>query len=398
MRSFLFILSLCTLAALAPPHALAGARLTLGGHATLGATLIVSPGATEAKSGANLLSAIDAAAGSADQPCRVKLEPGSYDVGASGVEMKPFVDIVGSGRDVTVITGSRGGLSGIVENDFSNAAIRDVTVRNTFTGEDLCVGIHIGNGASPLIHNVTVEAVAGCREPIGIDISQASPVLNGVSVKAAGSGTTVGVKQVMGVADMRDLSVSAMTSATQQSVYALMLLEAGSAESPARLQKVRAVAAGGFIAYGLRLGSGEAELRDITCRVSEAAVNYAIYLHKTAAADFSASTAAAQGGTQAAAIVVNDGQASFTHVTATAAGATGDATGLRCATAGGARTVRVRSCQISGGSFSIYETDTDYTLNVGLSRLDGPVSAKGTLRCIDCYDPAGADLDAACRP
>ena len=67
------------------------------------------------------------------------LGPGVYDCGTNNVIMKPHVNIVGSGRNVTRITGSIGGtlISGA-----DNTELRHLTVHHTGAAEN-AIGIQM---------------------------------------------------------------------------------------------------------------------------------------------------------------------------------------------------------------------------------------------------------------
>ena len=68
------------------------------------------------------------------------LEPGIYDCGATSVQMKPFVDIQGSGRGSTLITGNVTGTNGGgVVRHAGNAELRNLSVRNV----DGSVAVHV---------------------------------------------------------------------------------------------------------------------------------------------------------------------------------------------------------------------------------------------------------------
>ena len=139
----------------------ADALLVLGQHAALKRTIIVGPGSTDAESGANLKSALESVTATAAQPWMIKIEPGIYDIGESSLQMKPYVDIEGSGQGVTVIKGRIGGLNGVVQGS-SDAEIRELKIVNTFDGDDYGVGIAIDN-ASPDIRNLTIEVLKECQ-------------------------------------------------------------------------------------------------------------------------------------------------------------------------------------------------------------------------------------------
>jgi hypothetical protein len=102
-------------------------------------TVIVSPGVTAVASGTALRAALAAiTTASATKPYLVHVEPGIYDVGTTPFLMKSYVDLEGSGRGVTTITGA-------IANDPASATVvlagamelRHVAVRNSASVEFL---------------------------------------------------------------------------------------------------------------------------------------------------------------------------------------------------------------------------------------------------------------------
>ena len=67
---------------------------------------------------------------SASNAYLVKVEPGIYDLEASSLFMRPFVDIEGSGEGITTITSALGSGSGTVVGA-NNSELRYLTVKNT---------------------------------------------------------------------------------------------------------------------------------------------------------------------------------------------------------------------------------------------------------------------------
>ena len=61
-------------------------------------TVVVSPVGTSAENGQALLNALAGITASAADPYLLKLEPGVYDLGASPLTMKQYVDVEGSGE------------------------------------------------------------------------------------------------------------------------------------------------------------------------------------------------------------------------------------------------------------------------------------------------------------
>lgn len=151
-----------------------------------------------AKSGGDYLEPMGAIASiddaTAEDPYLIKIMPGLYDLGSNTLAMKEFVDVEGSGENVTVITSS------VYSNvspprptvrTANNSEIRLVTIRNTSTGS---TGYAIfSEGTSPRLNHVTAIA-SGARYADTIMNYQASPVMIDVTAKAFGSETSVGVE------------------------------------------------------------------------------------------------------------------------------------------------------------------------------------------------------------
>jgi len=71
-------------------------------------TILVSPKSTETASGTALKNALSGITDAGEtNPYLIIIEPGIYDIGkgTSGIQMKEYVDIQGSGENVTKITG-----------------------------------------------------------------------------------------------------------------------------------------------------------------------------------------------------------------------------------------------------------------------------------------------------
>ncbi len=159
---------------------------------------------------------INAFAGIADASATkhyvVKVEPGIYDVGATMLEMKPYVDIEGSGQEATVIQGvgttDTSGTIAVVKGA-SSSEIRDLQVRCmgsasppkeirdvkvNVTGGSSAYGFYVEPGAGsptspPRITNstITVNSDGGIgvriKPGVGVDVEQSQ-------IRAVGSSTT----------------------------------------------------------------------------------------------------------------------------------------------------------------------------------------------------------------
>lgn len=96
----------------------------------------------------------------------VKVEPGIYDVGSTGLQMKPYVDIEGSGQEATVIKGVGGsteGTTGVIVGAASSE-IRDLQVKAAGT-MSATIGILLPDGANTSVKDVTINASEAAALP-----------------------------------------------------------------------------------------------------------------------------------------------------------------------------------------------------------------------------------------
>lgn len=132
-----------------------------------------------------------------DNRYTVFIAPGHYTVSGSALAMKPYVDIIGSGRDRTVISGSISTTSAersFVLGGADHAALKEVTIRND--GGDV-FSYAIGNFAvSPTIEGVTVEASGGTGANIAVfNSGGASPTIKHVTATATSGNTAIGIRE-----------------------------------------------------------------------------------------------------------------------------------------------------------------------------------------------------------
>lgn len=108
---------------------------------------------------------------SATNPCLLKLMPGIYDIGSNTVQMQPFVDIEGSGENVTKVKGN----SGALLSGANNASLRFLTVESENGG--LYSAAIMNNMASPVIMHVTAIANNGTQSGI-TNLSSSATLIN----------------------------------------------------------------------------------------------------------------------------------------------------------------------------------------------------------------------------
>ena len=162
-------------------------------------TVVVSPGSTDTESGTALLTAIEAITdASSTNRYLILIEPGVYDIGTETFAMKSYVDVQGSGENVTKITGSVSNIPpaakvGVVAGA-DNAELRFVTVENT--GTSTSVVAILNSGASPTLTFVTASATGGYYR-YGVSNNASAAVLRNVTVvidHPASSGVAIGVE------------------------------------------------------------------------------------------------------------------------------------------------------------------------------------------------------------
>ena len=99
-------------------------NLPAGAIAFYGNVAVVAPSGGDYDNPATAMGAYGSWCGtpSATTPCLLKIMPGVYDIGAFTVVMQPYIDIEGSGQNVTVITGTVGSGSWPPTNGVLNGA------------------------------------------------------------------------------------------------------------------------------------------------------------------------------------------------------------------------------------------------------------------------------------
>jgi hypothetical protein len=162
-----------------------------GETGTRNRTIVVHPMSTgPTDSGTELLEAMaNITNASATNPWLIKLDAGVFDLGTSSLVMKPYVDIEGSGEDVTTITAvtNQTSLFGTVVGA-SNAELRFLTVVGT-TAATYATAL-TANQTSPRLTHVTLTATVppGTNIAVGLQSIIGTPVLTEVTVKMPAGG------------------------------------------------------------------------------------------------------------------------------------------------------------------------------------------------------------------
>ena len=165
---------------------------------TLQRTVVIRAGGSAVTRGARLRQALQAIAAqdpppSAQNTWLVRLEAGIYDLGDVGLAMVPFVDIEGSGRDITTIrcacTGNNADESYTIAGA-DHAALRSLGVVST-GGAFHTIGIYTPSGADTTVTDVRVR-VSGAEVNNALLVFESSPRFTDVDALANGGGADFG--------------------------------------------------------------------------------------------------------------------------------------------------------------------------------------------------------------
>jgi YVTN family beta-propeller protein len=123
---------------------------------------------------------------SESNPCLLKIMPGVYNIGASSVVMQPYIDIEGSGENVTLIQGNPAGGWGVVDGA-NNAELRFLTVKNT-GGSSWSTAIS-NSSASPRLTNLTAIASGGTTWNACVYNYGSSPTMTHMTINSEAAGS-----------------------------------------------------------------------------------------------------------------------------------------------------------------------------------------------------------------
>jgi len=254
----------------------------------------------------------------------VKVMPGVY---TEQVTMKQYVDIEGAGELTTKITytGSASDLAGTVVGA-NNAELRFLTVENTGGAMYYATAIYNAS-ASPRLTHITVTASGGTVTRGMYNRSSSSPTMTNVTATASGGTLNFGVSNSSSSPTMTNVTATGSGGIDSRGVY--------NYSSSPTMTNVTATASGGGGNYGVYNGPSSPTIQNSTISASGGTSNYGIYNTATS----------------------------------------------------GTYTVTVNNSQITGSTNTI-RNDSEFTVRVGASLLDGgAVSAGGgTVTCAGVYD------------
>lgn len=152
-----------------------------------------------------------------DNPYIIYIAPGVYYTGAP-LQMKPYVNIVGSGKDTTLITGfvsSSAVISSSIMIGADNTELSHLTLLNQGPADSpgaISIGLFNQN-TSPTVNNVSIEATGGSSANYGVyNTNGAAPKIFNADIKATSSfvngNSVVGLINIESGGSFRDLTVT----------------------------------------------------------------------------------------------------------------------------------------------------------------------------------------------
>jgi hypothetical protein len=145
---------------------------------------------------------------SAQNPYLIVIGPGTYIVNQPLI-MKPFVNIVGSGRTITILKGA------VASNQFNDSAaflitadntrISDLSIENNAAGLAFCFAIK-NSAQSNNIVDVNVM-VSGCTFAVGIQNSSAKTAITRSVIKVLGNNNSVGIDNSTSTLDVSHTTI-----------------------------------------------------------------------------------------------------------------------------------------------------------------------------------------------
>jgi hypothetical protein len=150
------------------------------------------------------------------------------------------------------------------------------------------------------------------------------------------------------------------------------------------MTNVTASASGGSDNCGVYNNSSSPTMTNVTATASGGSDNRGV-LNDSSSPTMTNVTATASGGSYNWGVYNYSSSPTIQNSTIRATGGTSN-TGINNWATGGSYTVKVSNCQVTGSTNTIYN-DTEFTVRVGASQLDGgAVTGGGTVTCIGVYD------------
>ena len=376
---------------------LAAVLVALPAASARATTIIVGCSGTPTTDGANLLSAYNGASGSATAPVVVQPSACLYDLGTSTLTMQSFVDLIGIGRNTTIITSQVDRTSSpnsgtITVPSGVDAEIANLTIRN----EDTTACYAVRNASSDfVIQDSNLEAT--CGEDAVALYTVASVRGIGLVLLADASAEEADPVRAVALEDVGGDSVvsnTLMTSggATANQVFGVIL-----DGSDATLDDVSISAGGDVSATGFSISGGSTPAisnskafvtggNSLGAGVDVSGSSNVVLVSDTRLVIGAGSGGAAYG-------VRNQSSSSSIQLIDLNASAGSGSTQVGVQVSNGL--VNVDRSSASGGTNSLV-VSSGATARVGVSKLTGSRSISGTATCVGAYDGGYTAIGTSC--
>jgi hypothetical protein len=236
----------------------------------------------------------------------VRLAPGTY-TETSGIVLKDYVDIQGSGRGVSTIAATSAAPLGttVRASGSLHVEISDLTIAASSVGSGTAVGLRLTN-VTPTggvrVTDVDVTSSGGSGDHHGVWVENSSPELTGLDITATGGNSNYGLTATGAQPVIRNVSVRAANGAdTTRAIWAVngSVVDAvdthAVADSPSgfvcealttdgatlRLSTSTLEAIGCLDAFGLSVTNSTASVVDTVANATNAMRSYAVYTDNT---------------------------------------------------------------------------------------------------------------------
>jgi hypothetical protein len=160
---------------------------------------------------------------SATNPYLVLIAPGQYTLTATLV-MKPYVDITGSGENVTLLTGAISSASpspatSAIIKGVNHATLSNLSISNT-GGNIYSIGIYTtGLGISARLQQVLATATGATLNFGVLNDTNSSPIMTDMNVIAGGGMVSVGIYNYTSSPPMTDLNIVVLGGTFNIGIY-----------------------------------------------------------------------------------------------------------------------------------------------------------------------------------
>ncbi len=360
---------------------------------TFARTAVVGPVGDPIANGTALLSALAAMPTLTDpqDAWRLKVEPGRYDLGVQGLVMRPFIDIVGSGRTSTVIASSvcdstsEWPPAGVVSAVADTTELRALTVESScssLVGTAKGVAVSVG-GDDVRLTDVLLRSSGSCVANDGLVTTGDRTRLRDVRAVASGaSGVNCGM-EIQGSFTMIDRSAAEGRGGTV--TIGAAFLGPGTTALRSRFEAADVSSTGDglqIFAPATLAGIGVSDCRAFATGSASAEVT-GVYA-RTSGTDIRLQRVVANGDDFG--VVVEDDMLDGAHVVLDDVHVSSDGWGVQTVGDADLR-VWIQGALIAGGTTSIGDaTGSSVTVHLAGTALEGSTSLSATSTCAAVTD------------